>query len=261
MKFQKSACIEPMYAELPFLERFQAAKDDGFDFVEFWSWTDKDLDAVRAAAEKAGVGVSGFNGDAELSLIDPARREDYLAFLRRSVEAAKKVGARSVTIHSNGLGDGGAVIDRYEGLSDTVKLCAMFDTLKECARIAEASGVLMNLEPLNVTTDHAGNFLQTTRMAAELTRLIGSPKLKVLYDVYHMQLNEGSLCDNIRAYGDQFGHVHAADAPGRHEPGTGEINYAKVFACLEEAGYQGLIGFELIPETTTARAVEAVMRF
>lgn len=261
MKFQKSACIEPMYSELPFLERFQAAKDDGFDFVEFWSWTDKDLDAVRAAAEKAGVGVSGFNGDAELSLIDPARREDYLAFLRRSVEAAKRVGARSLTIHSNGLGDGGAVIDRYEGLSDTVKLCAMFDTLKECAKLAEASGVLMNLEPLNVTTDHAGNFLQTTRMAAELTRLIGSPKLKVLYDVYHMQLNEGSLCDNIRAYGDQFGHVHAADAPGRHEPGTGEINYAKVFACLEEAGYQGLIGFELVPETTTARAVEAIMRF
>ena len=261
MKFQKSACIEPMYAELPFLERFQAAKDDGFDFVEFWSWTDKDLDAVRAAAEKAGVGVSGFNGDAELSLIDPARREDYLAFLRRSVEAAKKVGARSLTIHSNGLGDGGAVIDRYEGLSDTVKLCAMYGTLLECAKLAEASGVLMNLEPLNVTTDHAGNFLQTTRMAAELTRLIGSPKLKVLYDVYHMQLNEGSLCDNIRAYGDQFGHVHAADAPGRHEPGTGEINYAKVFVCLEEAGYQGLIGFELVPETTTARAVEAIMRF
>ena len=250
-----------MYNELPFLDRFQAARKDGFDFVEFWSWTDKDLDAVRAAAEKAGVGVSGFNGDAELSLIDPARREDYLAFLRRSVEAAKKVGARSLTIHSNGLGDGGAVIDRYEGLSDTVKLCAMYGTLLECAKLAEASGVLMNLEPLNVTTDHAGNFLQTTRMAAELTRLIGSPKLKVLYDVYHMQLNEGSLCDNIRAYGDQFGHVHAADAPGRHEPGTGEINYAKVFVCLEEAGYQGLIGFELVPETTTARAVEAIMRF
>ena len=261
MKFQKSACIEPMYAELPFLERFQAAKDDGFDFVEFWSWTDKDLDAVRAAAEKAGVGVSGFNGDAELSLIDPARREDYLAFLRRSVEAAKKVGARSLTIHSNGLGDGGAVIDRYEGLSDTVKLCAMYGTLLECAKLAEASGVLMNLEPLNVTTDHAGNFLQTTRMAAELTRLIGSPKLKVLYDVYHMQLNEGSLCGNIRAYGDQFGHVHVADAPGRHEPGTGEIEYHRVFSCLEEIGYQGLIGFELIPETTTEKAVEAIMAY
>lgn len=260
MTLQKSACIEPMYTELPFLERFQAAKRDGFDFVEFWSWTDKDLDAVKAAAESAGIGISGFNGDAELSLIDPGQKEDYLAFLRRSVEAAKKVGARSVTIHSNGLGEGGAVINRYEELSDTVKLCAMFDALKECAKLAEESGVRMNLEPLNITTDHVGNFLQTTRMAAEMTRLIGSPKLKVLYDVYHMQLNEGSLCDNIRSYGDQFGHIHVADAPGRHEPGTGEINYERVLACLEEIGYTGLVGFELIPKTTTAQAVEAIMK-
>ena len=260
MAFQKSVCIEPMYGELPFLERFQAAKEDGFDFVEFWSWTDKDLDAVKAAAEKAGIGISGFNGDADLSLVDPECKEAYLAFLRRSVEAAKKVGARSVTIHSNGLGDGGVVINHYDGLSDTVKLCAMFDTLKECAKIAEESGISMNLEPLNVTTDHVGNVLRTTRMAAEMTRLIGSPKLKVLYDVYHMQLNEGSLCDNIRAYGDQFGHIHVADAPGRHEPGTGEINYANVFACLEETGYTGLIGFELIPKTSTAGAVKAIMK-
>ena len=260
MVFQKSVCIEPMYSELPFLERFQAAKDDGFSFVEFWSWTDKDLDAVKAAAERAGIGISGFNGDAELSLIDPEQKESYLAFLRRSVEAAKKVGAWSVTIHSNGLGDGGVVINHYDGLSDTVKLCAMFNTLKDCAKIAEESGIFMNLEPLNVTTDHVGNFLQTTRMAAEMTRLIGSPWLKVLYDVYHMQLNEGRLCDNIRADGDQFGHIHVADAPGRHEPGTGEINYANVLACLEETGYTGLIGFELMPKTSTAEAVKAIMK-
>lgn len=260
MRFQTSACIEPMYRELPFLERFRAAKEDGFDFVEFWSWTDKDLDAVKAAAESAGIGIAGFNGDAELSLIDPEQQGDYLAFLRRSVEAAKKVGARSVTIHSNGLGEGGMVINHYDELSDTVKLCAMFDALQKCAGIAEESGVQMNLEPLNVTTDHVGNFLQTTRMAAEMTRLIASPKLKVLYDAYHMQLNEGSLCDNIRAYGDQFGHIHVADAPGRHEPGTGEIHYAKVLSCLEETGYTGLVGFELIPKTTTAEAVKAIMK-
>lgn len=250
-----------MYSELPFLERFQAAKDDGFEFVEFWGWTDKDLDAVKAAAEKAGVGISGFNGDAELSLIDPEQKEAYLEFLKKSVAAAQKVGARSVTIHSNGLGDGGVVIHDYRELSDTVKLCTMFGTLMECARIAEESGIQMNLEPLNITTDHVGNYLQTTRMAAEMTRLIGSPKLKVLYDAYHMQLNEGSLCDNIRAYGDQFGHIHVADAPGRHEPGTGEINYAKVFDCLKECGYTGLVGFELIPETSTAEAVKAIMKF
>ena len=154
-----------MYSELPFLDRFRAAKDDGFDFVEFWGWTDKDLDAVKAAAEKAGVGISGFNGDAELSLIDPERKTAYLDFLKQSVAAAKKVGARSVTIHSNGLGEGGVVINHYDELSDTVKLCAMYDALLECARIAEESGIQMNLEPLNITTDHVGNFLQTTRMA------------------------------------------------------------------------------------------------
>lgn len=250
-----------MYRELPFLERFQAAKNDGFDFVEFWSWTDKDLDAVKAAAESAGIGISGFNGDADYSLIDPTHKEPYLVFLRRSVDAAKKIGARSVTIHSNALGEGGIVVNHYAELSETVKLCSMYDTLLECARLAEESGIQMNLEPLNITTDHVGNFLATTRMAAEITRLIGSPRLKVLYDVYHMQLNEGSLCDHIRAYGDQFGHIHVADAPGRHEPGTGEINYHQVFRCLEEIGYQGLIGFELMPQTNTAKAVEAINRY
>ena len=111
MVFEKSACIEPMYGELPFLDRFQAAKRDGFSHVEFWSWMDKDLRAVRRAAEEAGIGIAGFNGDAELSLINPAQKKDYLEFLRRSVAAAKEVGARSLTIHSNGLGEGGRVLN------------------------------------------------------------------------------------------------------------------------------------------------------
>ena len=259
MDLRKCACIETLYTELPFLARFRAAAEDGFDAVEFWSWTDKDLPAVKAAAQEAGIAIAGFNGDAELSMIDPTQQAEYLAFLRRSAEAAKAVGATALTIHSNGLGEGGVVINAYENLSLTVKLCTMFDTLQKCAAIAEETGVAMNLEALNITTDHAGNFLQTTRMAAELTRMVGSPMLKILYDVYHMQLNEGSLCDNLRAYADQLGHIHVADAPGRHEPGTGEIHYPAVFACLEEIGYAGLVGYELFPKTTTATAVQAIM--
>ena len=261
MQFKKSACIEPMYAELPFLERFRSAKEDGFEFAEFWSWADKDLDAVKAAAENAGIGISGFNGDAGYSLIDPAQKKPYIDFLRQSVAAAQKLGARSVTIHSNALGEGGIVVNHYTDLSDTVKTCAMFGTLLECAKIAEESGVSMNLEALNITTDHAGNYLRTTQAAAEMCRLVGSPKLMILYDVYHMQLNEGSLCDNISRYADQIGHIHVADAPGRHEPGTGEINYANVFACLETAGYTGIIGFELFSLHSTAEAVKAIMRY
>lgn len=259
MGLLKCACIEPMYAELPFLERFQAAKDDGFDYVEFWSWTDKDLDAVKAAADSAGIRISGFNGDADYSLIDPTQKEAYLAFLRRSVAAAQKIGAESVTIHSNALGEGGVVVNHYDELSDTVKLCSMYDMLLECAKIAEESGIAMNLEALNVTTDHVGNFLQHTQMAAEMIRLIGSPKLRILYDAYHMQLNEGKICDTITEYFDTIGHIHIADAPGRHEPGTGEINYRHVMQVLEELGYTGRVGCELMPQTSTAEAVKAIM--
>ena len=259
MEFLKCACIETLYTELPFLDRFRAAKEDGFAAVEFWSWEDKDLEAVRSAAGAAGIAIAAFNGDGPFSLIDPAQKGDYLAYLSRSVEEARKLGARAVTIHSNALGEGGVVLNAYPELSHTVKLCAMFDTLKDCARMAEESGVSMNLEALNITTDHVGNFLTTTQMAAELTALVGSPRLKILYDAYHMQLNEGSLCDNIRRYAGQIGHVHIADAPGRHEPGTGEIYYPAVYTALWGAGYRGLIGYELFPKTTTAEAVKAIM--
>lgn len=260
MKLLKCACIEPMYSEIPFLDRFQAAKDDGFDYVEFWGWKDKDLDDVKAAAEKAGIGISGFNGDAFYSLIDPTHKENYLEYLKQSVAAAQKVGALSVTIHSNALDEQGRVVDSYENLSDTVKICSMYDMLLECAKIAEESGISMNLEALNVRVEHIGNYLKNTRMAAEMIRLIGSPKLRILYDAYHMQLNEGNLCDTIREYFDTIGHIHIADAPGRHEPGTGEINYRHIMSLLEELGYTGRIGCELFPKTDTATAVKAIMR-
>jgi hydroxypyruvate isomerase len=261
MKLAKCACIEPMYSEIPFLRRFEAAKTDGFDFVEFWSWTDKDLDAVKKAASDAGITISGFNGDAGYSLIDPSHKKPYLDFLKKSVDAALKLEALSVTIHSNALGDGGIVVNHYTGLSETVKKCSLFGTLPDCARIAEESGIAMNLEALNIISDHVGNHLVHTSDAAEMTRLIASPRLKILYDVYHMQLNEGNICGNISTNIDQIGHVHVADVPGRHEPGTGEINYHKVFECLEKLGYTGRIGYELFPLTSIGEAVKAIMSY
>ena len=259
MTLRKCACIETLFTELPFEDRFLAARQAGFDFVEFWGWPDKDADRIRDRAREADIGIGGFNGDAGYSLVDPSQKKAYLDYLRQSLETAKKIGALSVTIHSNALGDGGVVVNHYDDLSETVKLCSMYDTLLDCVPLADRYGVNLNLEALNITTDHAGNFLRTTRMGAEMCRLIGSPRLKILYDVYHMQLNEGSLCDNLTAYIDQIGHVHVADAPGRHEPGTGEINYPFVLRHLETLGYAGLVGYELFPKTDTATAVKAIM--
>ena len=87
---------------------------------------------------------------------------------------------------------------------------------------------------------------------------MGSPRLRVLFDLYHMQLSEGHLCDTIRQYADTFGHVHAADAPGRHEPGTGEIAFPRVYQALEQAGYTGFVSYELFPSRSTAEAVAAI---
>lgn len=253
------ACIDTLYTELPFEDRFAAAKADGFESVEFWDWRIRDLDQVKAAAEKAGIAISGFNGDADYSLVDPTHKEAYLRDLEKSLQAAKKVGAATVTIHSNALGEGGVVVNHYDELSDTVKLCSMYDTLLASVKLAESYGIRMNLEALNIKVDHVGNFLQTTQMAAEITRLINSPYLKVLFDAYHMQYNEGALCYNLEKYIDQIGHIHVADCPGRHEPGTGEINYHNVYQTLERLGYENRVGYELFPATDTKTAVEAIM--
>ncbi|MCR5072323.1 MAG: TIM barrel protein [Clostridiales bacterium] len=257
-QIKRSCCIDPMYGEIPFTERFAAAARDGFDAVEFWEWRDKDLDRARDEAEKNGLVITGFNGDADYSLIDPDTKKEYLRDLRRSVEAAKRIGARSVTIHSNALGEGGKVLHDYRELTDTVKLCTMFSLLTECAKIAEDSGIRMNLEPLNIRVDHVGNYLVHTDTAADLTRLIGSPMLKVLYDAYHMQLNEGDLIRTIERNFDQIAHIHVADVPGRHEPGTGEINYSAVYRKLTELGYTGYVGYELFPLSTTDEAVRRI---
>ncbi|MBQ8973316.1 MAG: TIM barrel protein [Clostridia bacterium] len=253
------ACLNTLYLELPWLERFTAAARDGFDAVEFWDWRTLDLDATAAAIDRAGIALSGFNGDADYSPVDPTHKQAYLTDLRASLQAAKRLGASSVTIHSNALGEGGVVVRDYRELSHTVKLGAMLDTLKASAELAERFDVQLNLEALNTHVDHVGNFLASTQMSAEIVRLVGSPKLRILQDIYHMQINEGNLCANIAAAIDVIGHVHIADVPGRHEPGTGEIHYANVIKALARGGYTGIIGCELFPATDTAAAVRAIM--
>ncbi|MDO4549449.1 MAG: TIM barrel protein [Clostridia bacterium] len=254
------ACIDTLYTQLDWYDRIEAAKRDGFDAVEFWDW--RSIDVTRAArrARECKILISGFNADADYSLIDHSHEKAYLEYLGNSLDVAKALGAPSVTIHSNALGEGGIVVNHYDELSYAQKLCSMLDTLKKCVPMAEKANVILNLEALNTHVDHVGNFLADTRTAAEICRTINSPWLRILYDVYHMQINEGNLAGNIAAYSDVMGHVHIADNPGRHEPGTGEINYPFVINCLKKSGYGGIVGCELMPSGDNEAAIEAIMR-
>lgn len=253
MKLKKCACIETLYTELPFLKRIEAARKDGFDSIEFWSWHDKELEAVRQATQQAKITVLGFNGDAPCSIADGGHREEYLQFFEQSIVAARKVGAKALFLHADATGASDTTVR-----SNTDKLISLYRTLRICADIAEDAQIMLLLEPVYC---EAGSFLCHTETAAEIIRQVDSPCVRLLYDIYHMQRSEGDLCTTIERYANLFGHVHVADVPERHEPGTGEINFHKVFSRLIASGYKERLGFECYPAADTRTAVKGIMGY
>jgi hydroxypyruvate isomerase len=244
-----------LFTEVPFEDRFRLTRESGFEYVEFWSWKDKDIQKIKELCEMYGLKIASFSGDQAFSMVDENQKHDYIAFVQESIEIAKVLKCNHLVIHSNALGENGVVIHHYDNLSYRQKNTVMFDVLKTLAPIAEETNVTLALEPLNTLVDHAGNFLASTRAAAELVELVNSPYIKILYDVYHMQIMEGNIINTLKAYIGAIGYIHIADVPGRHEPGTGEINYPNVFKTLEELNYDGIIGFELMPFRDSKEAV------
>lgn len=257
---EKSLCIEMVFTEAPFEDRFRLAKQAGFDYVEFWSWQDKDIHRIKALCRENGLQIASFSGDQVFSMIDGTQKADYVSFASASMETANFLGCDHLVIHSNALGENGVVIDSYPDVSEVKKIAAMLDALQTLAPMAEAAQVTLVLEALNTLVDHPGNFLKRTRDAAELIRAVDSPNVKILYDVYHMQIMEGNLIDTLRETIDTIGYIHAADVPGRHEPGTGEINFDNLMAELRALGYHGVVGFELSPLNESRKAVEAILK-
>ena len=255
-----SVNIEVIYKELPFAERFAAAKRDGFDYVEIWDWDSKNIDELIELCRKYDLEISCMGGDGPISLCDPAHEAEYLAYISKSLEIAQKVGCKLLAVHSNELlpEPQQYAADLFEQYSDAEKNMAMYRTLCKVAPMAEAAGVTLCLEALNVETDHLGNFLKYTKDSAEIIRMVNSPNVKILYDAYHMYLNEGKIIETLRKYQPLIGCVHIADAPGRAEPGTGCINYRAVLQDLYDNGYDQMITFELYPKSGSEAAVRAI---
>jgi len=256
---KKSVCIEMLFSEVPFEDRFGRTKESGFDYLEFWSWKDKDVHQIKELCRANDLRIASFSGDQDLSMIDEVQKADYVAFVQESIEMAKFLSCENLVIHSNALGENGVVINHYPDIADTHKIAAMLEVLKTLAVAAEKSNVTLVLEALNTMVDHSGNFLASTRQAAELIRSVNSSHIKILYDIYHMQIMEGNLIDTLNRYIDTIGYIHVADVPGRHEPGTGEINFANVIRTLEKLKYDGFIGFELAPLQDSTTAVQRII--
>ena len=256
---KKSVCIEMVFSEVPFEDRFQLAKESGFDYIEFWSWQDKNTKKIKELCRTHDLKIASFSGDQEFSMIDEDQRADYISFVDDSIETAKFLNCEHLVVHSNALGENGVVIDSYQHVGDLRKIAVMLDTLKSLAAMAEAANITLVLEALNTVVDHPGNFLKSTKDAAELIRVVNSSNIKILYDIYHMQIMEGNLIHTLKAYIDAIGYIHVADVPGRHEPGTGEINFANVMTVLKELDYGGVVGFELNPARDSTEAIQAIL--
>lgn len=247
MKF--SPCLGMFYTDLPFVERMRNVKKQGFDAFEFWCWWEED--PARIGAEAAGLGLEVVACCTKfISLVDPQQRSAYLEGLRESIAAAKKMNCSMLISQVGNERPGVAREDQRQSL---------IDGLKAAAPILAENDITLVFEPLNLLVDHAGYFLARSDEAHEIWQKVGSPHVKMLFDIYHQQITEGNLIPNIEKHFDSIGHFHTADHPGRHDLGSGEINYVNVLQKIEDLGYEGHVGLEYVPIESNEKALKSAV--
>ena len=226
---------ESWFLDRPFVERFDAAARAGFSHVEFWALNDQDRSAGRLAkvAADAGVSIAQIVGDAPALARTDASGE-FLENCKRAVERAKILDTDVITFvgHQN-----------VDGIPKADSLTAYTDHMAAAAPIFADAEVFAAIEPFN-PYDHPGHFIYGSHDAVEIVRTVGSPFIKLNYDLFHMQRAEGELIGNLRKAADMICYAQIADAPDRGQPGTGDVNYANVIAALRAAGYTRPIGLE-----------------
>lgn len=240
-------CIEMALADRPFEQRFQAAADAGFQFVEFWFVKDFSYDGtpedLRKLADSAGVTITNTvigapDGSIGGGLTDPAHRDQWLDRAKMTLEFNAAAGIPATIVCTGNLVD---------GMSREQMQQSVIEGLKPTVELAEQHGVTLLLEPLNDRVDHPDYFVIGSDHGAAICRTLNSPRMKMLFDCYHMQIMHGDLVKHIEANLDVIGHFHSAGVPGRNELFGCEVNYPFVIEQIETLGYDGVFGLEYEP--------------
>lgn len=242
------ANLSMLFLEVGFLDRFAAAAAAGFTGVEFLFPYAYPKDQLRDVIGASGLELVAFNmppgdwdrGDRGLAC-DPRRRGEFQDGVGTSVEYARALSC--TRIHCM------AGLRPRDDDDDLVR-----DTYVENVRLAASElrkhALTLLVEAIN-TRDIPGFYVTTSRQVFALIQEIGAPNVNFQCDLYHLQVMEGDLAHTLEERRERIGHVQIADTPGRHEPGTGEINYPFLFQHLDRIGYQGWVGCEYRPLTTT----------
>jgi hydroxypyruvate isomerase len=238
-----SLCLEMLFTDRPFIERLAVASRLGYRAIEFWDWRDKDVPAVADAAAQHGLTVAAMSGNRRHGLIDPDARAGLIEEMEQVFAAATQLRCRHIMMLSDVLsGDGSAVRNQPRPAEE--KIDAMAENLRMLAGHPGAACFTLLLEPLNTALDHRGCFLNHSAPGVEIVKRVDSPRVKLLYDIYHMSMMNEDVLTEIDGNLDWIGYFHVADLPGRHQPGTGKIDYQAVNALLKRAQYKGFIGME-----------------
>lgn len=249
---QFAANLSMLFSEVDFLDRFEAAAKAGFKGVEYLFPYDFEADEIAARLETHSLKQVLFNtpagdwaaGDRGLAC-NPNRVQEFRDGVGKAIEYAQALDCGQLHCMA-GIAPGGADAD--------ILRRTYVDNLKFAAGEMEKAGIKCLIEMIN-TRDIPGFYLNTSAQAEEVLAAVGSENLYLQYDIYHMQIMEGDLAPTTERLLPRIAHMQLADTPGRHEPGTGEINYAFLFSHFDRIGYKGWIGCEYAPAAGTVEGL------
>jgi hydroxypyruvate isomerase len=243
-----AANLTMLFSELPFLDRFAAAKAAGFSGVEYLFPYDFDKADLREQLDEHGLTQVLHNfpagnwagGERGIAIL-PERVDEFRDGVERAIDYAKALDCRQLNCL---VGIAPRNADPFE-LNEV-----LVGNLRFAADALARERIRLLVEPIN-TLDIPGFFLNRTEQAVQLIADVRSSNLFIQYDIYHMQVMEGDIARTVQKHLPRIAHIQLADNPGRNEPGTGEINYPFLFRHLDTIGYRGWVGCEYKPRTTT----------
>ena len=261
-------CIEPFFIGDDTCEKIRKVKMIGYQSVEFWFWdhefngkdlvpSKKNIDEIATVCEDLNVVINDIvvnspDGSIGGFLTKPEDKEKYLERLKETIEIAHKLNCRKLITCTGNEVSGKSFQEQFD---------SVVNTLGAAAEIARKEGITLVLEALNSLVDHPGYFLLSSKTGFDIIRTVNSPALKLLYDVYHMQIMEGNHISTIRQNIDMIGHFHSAGVPGRNELYKGEINYIPILDEIDEAGYMGFFGLEYWPLEDEEKSLKSTLAF
>ena len=244
-----SCNLDTWFKEVPFTDRFAKAAQLGFKQVEFWA-AKRDADGTDAAKIKALLDANGLKltqyAPTPPDFSDPARHDELVAMIGDAIKDCATLGCRQITLTGHSL---------IKDMSREAMLAGYTAGLMRIAPILEQAQVMALVEPFN-TVNHPNHLLNGSRPAVGIVRAVHSPMVKLQWDFYHMQLEDGDLIEKFTAAADMVGYVQLGDVPGRHQPGTGEVNHVNLLKAIRAGGYSGPMGLEYYPaDQDNAKAV------